>query len=651
MALLACSALAEAAEEQKGKNGTRVMGEVVVTATRTETPVDKAGGSTFTVITAEELEAKRVVTVTEALKAVPGVDVKGNGGIGSRANVFIRGADSKNTLVLIDGIMFNDPSDPNRGADLSNLTLDNIERIEVVRGPLSTLYGTNATAGVVNIITKKGKGAPGVYAGVEGGSYNTWKAYGGTSGSFDRYNFSLTASHTDTEGFSAADADNDRIPHNGNTSEADGWENTTLSGRFGVDITPDFDVNAVFRHIDSNVKLDDYDYLGGYAGDRFNVVGFVPVPAPNGAKEANSDAKQFFGKIDVHNFFLDRFLESKFYLQKGVQKRKVFDNDAVAINDYDSTTQEAGWQGGLNFSDTNLVSFGANFFKETFETETSNEKKADVTSFWIQDQIYLGDFFILDASARTDRHDAFGNKVTYRIAPAYTLSPTETVVKASYGTGFRSPSLYELFADPNPLVFFAGGNPNLQPETSDGWDVGVEQPVLDGQVKFGVTYFALNLDDRIAYDFATGSYVNDTGKTKTAGIESFIQWVSEKDLDLVLNYTHTGAHDPNGDRLIYRPQNKVQFNARYRFMEKALVNLEILWVDERDTGSFDLDKDGNPVGKLDAYTLVNLSGQYDLTRNLQVYGRLENLLDTFYEESWSYAMPGFSAYAGLKLSF
>jgi vitamin B12 transporter len=297
------------------ETSTTTMKKVVVTATKTVSPSGQIGGSSVTVISSEEIKAKQQTTVEEILKGVPGLDIVANGGAGTTTSVFLRGADSKNTLILIDGVMLNDPSNSTRSASLGNLNVDNIERIEVVRGPQSVLYGSNATAGVINIITKKGTGKRTIYAGTEGGSYGTWKASAGSSGAINNINYSLTVSHTKTDGFSTANDDNDRIPHAGNTSENDGWENTTLTGKFDVTITPDFDISAIIRYLDSDVELDESG--DGYIGDRFNYPDWPlpPIPEPNGLKEMRSESEQILGKFSVHNFFFNKTLESNLYYQ------------------------------------------------------------------------------------------------------------------------------------------------------------------------------------------------------------------------------------------------------------------------------------------------------------------------------------------------
>ena len=627
------------------------MKEVVVTATRTETPPQKVGGSTFSVITAADIEAKKLNTVEEVLREVPGLDVVSTGGLGAQTSVSIRGADAKNTLVLVDGVIFNDASTPDRSADLANLTVDNIERIEVVRGPLSALYGTNATAGVVNIITKKGRARPTAYVGGEYGSYDTWKIYAGSDGRLQRFDYSLSLSKTETDGFSAANDDNPDIPHAGNTSEDDGWENTTLSGRAGYSFTDNFDVEAMLRYLNSSVEQDDFGFgTRGFAADQFDFTVFPPALVPGGSKLQEQDNKQVLGKFNIHNFFFDQFLESDLYYKFSDKKRDGFDAAGNLDYEFDGNTQEGGWQGGLYFGESNLVSLGYNYYEEELEGQApSSDKKAFIRSYWISDQAFLlKEALVLVGSFRLDDHSRFGSEPTFNIAPAYTIAGTGTTLKASYGTGFRAPSLFELFADPIPFVF-NGGNPDLKPEKSKGWDAGFEQLLFKNKLTFGATYFFNRFKDKIDFDFISPSYTNLEGDTKTKGVEAFIGWEPFKSLDLKLDYTYTDTEDPDGESLVRRPKNKFHFNARYRFLQEAVANLDAYWVDVRKVIPTATDRFGNPVTELDDYFLVNLALSYDLTRNIQLYGRIDNLFDEFYEEAWSYATPGFSAYGGLKL--
>jgi len=624
--------------------------DLVVTATRTESSMEKIGGGSVTVIRAEDIDVKQMNTVADVLKEVPGIDVVSNGGLGALSNVSIRGADVKNTLVLVDGVIYNDISAINGVADLSSLTLENIERIEVVRGPMSVLYGSKATAGIINIITKKGKGKPSVHAGYEYGSYNTWKAYGGASGAINKFNFSLSASRTETDGFSAADDDNDKIPHAGNTSEEDGWENTSVSGLIGLEITPDFDISANLRYLDSELEYDDFAF-GAYAGDRFTFDEFYnSVPDPDGLKKLHQETEQIFSKINIHNYFFDRFFESTFSYQNGKTERNYFDNDGADNGDYTGETEELAWQGGLNFQGMDVLSFGATWLEETIDSKWSDidNQAVETKSFWAQNQLFLGEGFVLTAGVRNDDHENFGNETTYRIAPSYTFSQTNTTLKASYGTGFRAPTV-------DDLLNVDYGNEDLEPERSKGWDVGFEQGLAENKIKFGLTYFRLDFDDRIAWDSTLpgpwgGRMNNFDGTTKTQGVESFVKWMPTADLDFQINYTYTDTEDPDGERLARRPLNKVYFNARYRWLEKAVFNLDAYWVDEADASNAS-DKDGNPVDTLDAYTLVNVSASYDICEYVQIYGRIDNVFDEYYEEAWSYATPGLSAYAGIKVSY
>ncbi|MFA6009331.1 MAG: TonB-dependent receptor [Desulfobacteraceae bacterium] len=619
--------------------GVTKLQAVVVTATGTEISADKVGGNSVTVITAKDIEAMKPSSVADILKSVPGLDVAANGGPGTNTSVFLRGADSKNTLILVDGVMLNDPSSANRSAELSNLTVDNIERVEVVKGPMSVMYGSNATSGVVNIITKKGKGPLACFADFSGGSYGTVKAAAGVSGAAKSLNYALTVSGIHSDGYSVANDENDHINKDGNTSEEDAYENYTFSGRVGYDFFPGTTLDLVTRYTDSSTDLDDYG--SGYAGDAFAYdINWNSVPDLSSPHKRSIDARQSLTKASLKNSFADRFVTTSLSYQLSDQKREYTENDGSDGGYYKGKSHEGAFQGDLNF-DTSTVSLGVSYYKEFMESTAIDERNADIVSVRIQEQYMPDDAVTVIVGARIDDHERFGDKTTYRIAPSYAFK-TGTCLKASYGTGFRAPSLYELY---EPTY----GNDDLGPEESSGWDFGVEQAFKDSGITLGCTYFNMVFDDRIVYDFATSQYNQLDGKTRTSGVESYVGWSPMTNLDLTLAYNYIESEDPDGARLARRPYNKYQLNARYRFIEKALVNLDIRYLDKRRDTAYATDAEGNAVDYLDAYTLVNLALSYNLTKHVELYGRIDNLFDEYYEECWSYATAGLSGYAGVKV--
>jgi vitamin B12 transporter len=640
-AVLAAYVLLASAVQVSGEEDVARLADVVVTATGTEISKDKAGGNTVTVITEKDIEAMKATSVSEVIKTVPGLDIAANGGPGTSTSVFLRGADAKNTLVLVDGVMMNDPSSANRSADLANLTVDNIERIEVVKGPMSVMYGSNAASGVVNIITKKGKGPLSLFADISAGSYGTVKTGAGMTGRAQDFSYSLSASGTRADGFSVADDRNGKIDRDGNTREKDGYENLTLSGRAGYDFSKDTGIDLVARYTDASTELDDYG--SGYAGDAFV---YDPVARsysadPSSPHKRKVDTRQSLAKASLKNAFFERALTTNLSYSCSDQKREYTNNDGSDGGFYKGGNQEIGFQGDLNF-DTNTLSAGVTFGREYMESAAMSGKDADTLSVRIQDRFMPSEQITILIGTRLDDHDRFGSKATYRVAPSYTLS-SGTCLKASYGTGFRSPSLFELY-DPTY------GNKDLGPEESRGWDFGVEQSFKEKTVSLGATYFNMVFDDRIVYDFATSHYNQLDGETKTSGVESYVGWSPLSVLDVTLSCSYTESKDPNGARLQRRPYNKYLMNVRYGFLENASVNLDVRYAGKRHDSASAKDRDGNRIRYLEPYTLVNLSASFKMAKHVEIYGRVDNLFDEYYEECWSYAMPGISGYVGVKLA-
>ena len=608
--------------------------EVVVTATRIETPTSEVGSS-VTVITASQIEEQKKSKVTEVMRSVPGLDVVQQGP-GGTTSIFMRGAKSEHTLILIDGIEMNDPTTPGRSYDFSSLTTDNIERIEVIRGPQSTLYGSDAIGGVINIITKKGKGAPGGFIAAEAGSYKTFRGNAGINGGTGMFNYSLGLSRQETDGFSSA-------AHDDGNDEDDGHNNTSISARLGITPSDIFDIDCVLRWIDTET---DWDNHGGVGGDDPNYT---------------AETEQLFFRSQARLSLLDDIWEQKLGISVSDNERNS-ENDTdvdhpvdLSQESYEGKIVKLDWQNNLYLHETNTVTIGVETEKEEAKSDyysesfygpySSNFEKesARTTGCYLQDQIKLKDALFTTLCVRLDDHSDFGSEVTYRIATAYVIKQAGTKFKGSYGTGFKAPSLYQLYS--------AYGDENLDPEESTGWDIGVEQTLPGGRLVVGVTYFSNDFDDLIDYDYATSTY-NNIAEAEASGFELVATVQPTEELTIRTSYTYTDTEDKTtGEDLLRRAHNKFGLNANYRFVEKANLNVGITYVGERDDVETDYSTYTSSRVELDAYTLVNVAASYDITRNIQIYTRIENLFDEEYEEVRGYGTAGFSAFGGLKATF
>jgi len=600
---------------------TTELEEVVVTATKVPT-AEREIGSSVTVITEEEIKARGYTTAKEVLKGTLGLDVISNGGPGSQTSVFLRGANSYHTLILIDGMEMGDPSLVQRRFDLGNLTVDNIERIEIVRGPQSVLYGADAMGGVINIITKRGKKEPYVYAGVEGGSYDTFRQFAGVGAANEWANFSLAFSHIRTEGFSSADAD---LPGN---KEDDGWENFTVSSRLGVTPSDWLDMGVSFRFHDGWTELDS----GGGANQD--------------VEDYHENKQEVFVRPYIKAQAFDGLWEQVLVYGFTNHDRAYRDNPG-GDSDYEGEKHELSWQHNLYLHKTNTLTVGFEYENEAMKSVDPwgppMDESAYTYSLFAQDQIKLFDISYTTLGVRWDHHKEFGDHATFRVTQAFVIDKTGTTVKGSIGTGFRAPSLYELYGP--PWWGMPVGNPNLDPEESIGWDVGVEQSLFDELMTLGATYFHNRFDDLINYDYALG-YVN-IDDAETWGIESFIEVLPFKDLSARVMYTYTHTEDEQGDPLLRRPAHKGSFNVCYRFLEgRGTANLDVLIVGERDDYNY-------YVGdvEVDEYVVVNLSGSFKIHKYVELFARIENLFNEDYEEVYGYGTPGISAYGGIKLTF
>jgi vitamin B12 transporter len=626
-------------EEEEKKPPSSLQYEIVVTANRLETPA-KEVASSVTIITREDLERMKKSTVLEVLREVLGVAIIQSGGTGAAASISIRGANSEHTLVMMDGVELNDPISPARSYDLAHLVLDNIERIEILRGPQSTLYGSDAIGGVVNIITKKGLGKPRFSLSSYGGSYKTFSTEAGFQGSTEKINYSLGLSHVSTKGISAAST---AYPGN---EERDGYQNLTFSGRVAFTPLDNLDIDFTLRS--TNTKADIDNFGGAYGDD------------PNHTQDYDS----LFLKGQLRTLLFKNRWEQKLsisFVNNDRQHENLLDTSHPFDSErghFKSRMFKIDWQNNLFLHETNTLTFGVDHLQEQGESEYSYEgpwgpysslfplKRAYLTGIYLQDQIRWAHQFFATVGVRLDSHSQFGLALTYRLAPAYFIEKTGTKLKATLGTGFKSPSLYQLYA---PATSFGSiGNRDLKSEKSTGWDIGIEQFLLDSKFLLGITYFHNDYRDLIDFDFLQG-YLN-IGKAESKGAELYLQAEPMNKLQLQASYMKQDAKDKEtGTLLLRRPKDKFTVTVNYSFLKNGNIHLSLIYTGNKD------DKDFStwpyPQITLPSYTLFNAAFSFDLSSNIQVFARLDNLFNEEYETIKGYGTPGFSAFGGVKLDF
>lgn len=599
------------------------MENIVVSATRTPTPESQVASS-ITVITADEIAAREERTLPDVLKNVPGLNVVQTGGPGGQTTVFMRGTNSNHTKVLVDGIDFSDPSNPTGAFDFGQFLTQDVERIEVLRGPQSGLYGSDAIGGVINIITPSGSGPLKVKALAEGGSFDTFNQAAGIHGGLDPFHYSANIGHAHSGGTPVTPLD--LLPP-GQARNDDYYDNLTVSTKLGYDITQYLDVGLVARYTDTHYR---------YTGDDFDPVTFASLPA---AQQSESNTAEYFTRGSAHLVLWDGFFEQTLgfaFTRNRTSYRIPFSSESLNIGE----RTKVDWQGALKLTSDETLVLGAEHERE--EVSEPLSASTIINSGYAELQSQLNGSLFSALNVRYDDNDRFGGKTTFRVAPTYLIAGSGTKLKASVGTGFKAPTLSELFQD-FPPFFFA--NPNLKPETSTGYDLGVEQTALHEQVRAGVTYFHNRIRNLITSDETGTTYAN-VGKATTEGVESFVSCQPIKSLLLRADYTFTQATDDILNRqLLRRPKHKVSVNAAWHATQALAFNATVLTVSSWVDGNRDFS-----IPRLDAngYTTVNLAASYDITGNFSVFARANNLFDRHYENPTGFLQPGIGVFAGIQ---
>jgi vitamin B12 transporter len=590
---------------------------IVVTATRFDIPLHLSPASA-SVINSEDFEQKQIERVSDALRQVPGLSVVQTGTAGQLTSVFTRGLRSEHTQVLLDGIPINQGL---QGAfNFADLTIDDIDRIEVVRGPQSTLYGPRALAGVIQIFTKQGAGPPGAMVAAEGGSYDTFREWGQSDGKIGNFDYSVGASRLDTDNARP----NNNYRNTGAITDV-GWspnEQLRIGSLFTYSVSDTGNPNTIFDPRPIDHFLTERWLIGPHidwkATDWWEHKFIFSYDHERQLNDPNQDG--FVGPT-----------------------RALFERTQI---DYQNDLRPTSWltlTSGFFYSRVNagqerpfvLQIFGP---QPTFVSDHIEE-----TAGFLQATLTPIENLIFVAGGRFDHFNQFGGVWTYRVAGSYKIDRTNTILHSSVATGFSPPSSQD-------KIF--GNNFGLKPERDLGWDIGVRQELWKNRVGVGLTYFHNDLSNAIG---SNGLFQTlNLGAAETQGLEAELRAQPITNLLFTVSYTYLDAENTSskdisqlqGGRLPRRPRNEVYVSASYLWWKKLRTVVEAKFVNAREELNF-----GGPNFDIEDYSFVNIAAEYEVNRHVSIFGRIDNLANEHYSEVFAFPALGRAAYGGVKVRF
>ena len=616
-----------------------LVSPVIVSAYRTPAPADQVAAS-VTVIDAAALQLRQTVTVADVLAETPGVSVVRNGGPGQTTTVHIRGAESEQTVVVLDGVRLNDPASPGGGYDFSNLLVGAIDRIEVLRGPSSTLWGADAIGGVISITTAAPTTALSGQASAEGGSLDTRYLRATAAGAADRITWRIGGGYYQTSGVSAFDS---RL----GGQERDGALNASGAGQLGVRLTDWASVDLRLSHVATKTAFDGF-----------------PPPLYQFADTAEyGETRQTAGSAGLKLTGLDGALINRFTLQDMRLDRDNYDPTQTPDKTFYArgTSQKAAWQGEWTLAPDAVAVAGLESERTTIRTASPASydpnpaplrAHAVLDSAFVSGRLGVAPGLTLSAGVREDHHDRFGDHVTTSAGAAWTPDDGVTQVRASFGQGFKAPTLYQLYGD----YGFTG----LRPEAANGVDAGVSRRWWNGALEGGFSLFARQVKNQIGFFDCFSAvtpvcatrpygYYANLDRTRTDGAEVSLAARPRSELRLSASYTFTDAQNASpgaadGKALPRRPRDTAYAEASWTFDGGATVSAAARYSGR----SFD---DVANTTRLKAYALADLHGELPLKGGISLYARIENLFDRAYETAYQYGSVGRAAYVGVRARY
>ena len=631
---IAFPALAQAPEEMFDDSG------IVVTATRTPTPLDQVPAS-ITVLDKATIDRAQDIGATELLLRTPGISMSRNGGYGTATSLRIRGAESEQTVVVIDGVKLNDPSSTGGGYNFANLLIGDAQRIEVLRGPQSTLWGSQAIGGVVNIVTASPQAPIEGSFDIEAGSRDTVSARAALGGVSGPLSWRIGGQSFTTEGISAI------APAFGG-GERDGYTNRNVAGRAEMALGANASIDLRGYYSTGRVEID------GFSGD-----------APD-----YSHNREFVGYAGLNFALLDGRLRNRIAYNYTDTDRDSYSPELERPLSFEAAgkNRRFEYQGIFDLSDRISATFGVENERSRFKSRSPSGSlsdplpdfvrgKAEITSVYGQLTVRPLDGLTINGGVRHDDHNRYGGRTLFSAGGIWTL-PSGTTLRASYGEGFKAPSLYQLFSE--------YGNVNLDPERAHGWEAGAQQAFFGDMLTIGATYFERTTTGQIIYngcDVGTtdplcvvpgtdtprwGYYLN-VARAEAHGVEADAAF-RLGGLTLDGNYSWTVAEDRSagtaneGNWLPRRPRHLANASLSYDFAFGLTLGSAVRWAGK----SYD---NASNATRLDDYTLVDLRAEYRLSESLRLFARAENVFDEQYMTAYRYGTLGRSIYAGIRGRF
>jgi len=631
---LAAVSYANASEPTHDSAEPALWEEVVSVASYTPRPIREVG-SAVTVFGAEDLAVRQTQVASDLLREVPGFAVNRTGPVGALTQVRVRGAEGNHTLVLIDGIEANDPAFGFE-FDLGNLLSWDLERIEVLRGPQSAFYGSEAIGGVISLHTRTPE--PGFSAGaqLQGGSFGTSEVGGVVGGGSERLRGLLSVNRFDTDGVSASAVQ----------EEDDGYRNQTVHGRLDWQVSEAVGARLVLRRVDNDVDSDrlDFDF---------------PATATQGLvvdADLHSESRQRYALLELKARLLDERWQHRLAYAVTDTEADNFDGGAFTGGN-EGERRKLEYHNTLAFEGNRLdqwLSLGLQHEELEFANRlvglpAANQRQDDEQRSVIAEYaVVFDEVTSLSASVRYDDNDRFDDASTVRLTSSHLFRASGTRLHGSYGQGITNPGFFELFGFiPDSFI----GNPELEPERSDAWDLGVAQAFFDGALLVDLTWFDADLDDEIITVFTPAfesTTVNQAGRSERQGLEAVLEAQLGTDWSLRTSYSWLDADDPDGEPELRRPEHTASLNINRQFLGgRGNLNLGLLYNGEQEDSEF-VNATPQTRAVLDDYLLVNLAGRFALTESLDLFARAENLFDEDYTEVFGYRSPGRGFHIGVR---